>query len=99
MVRGQDDPQLIFESLNSTGVDLTAGDLIRNYILMDLEPLEQEQMYKKYWVEIEKLTGDIAEFVRNYLIFKLRIWVKKMMFTLFLKNYQQITFIKTRRVS
>ena len=77
LVRGQDDPQLIFESLNSTGVDLTAGDLIRNYILMDLEPLEQEQMYKKYWVEIEKLTGDIAEFVRNYLIFKLRIWVKK----------------------
>lgn len=77
LVRGQDDPQLIFESLNSTGVDLTAGDLIRNYILMDLEPIEQEKMYKKYWVEIEKLTGDIAEFVRNYLIFKLKIWVKK----------------------
>jgi uncharacterized protein with ParB-like and HNH nuclease domain len=77
LVRGQDDPQLIFESLNSTGVDLTAGDLIRNYILMDLEPLEQEKLYKKYWVEIEKLTGDIAEFVRNYLILKLKIWVKK----------------------
>jgi uncharacterized protein with ParB-like and HNH nuclease domain len=77
LVRGQDNPQLIFESLNSTGVDLTAGDLIRNYILMDLEPLEQEKMYKKYWVEIEKLTGDIAEFARNYLIFKLKIWVKK----------------------
>lgn len=77
LVRGQDNPQLIFESLNSTGVDLTAGDLIRNYILMDLEPFEQEKLYKKYWVEIEKLTGDIAEFVRNYLIFKLKIWVKK----------------------
>ena len=77
LVRGQDDPQLIFESLNSTGVDLTAGDLIRNYILMDLEPLEQEKLYKKYWVEIEKLTSDIAEFVRNYLILKLKIWVKR----------------------
>lgn len=77
LVRGQDDPQLIFESLNSTGVDLTAGDLIRNYILMDLEPLEQEKLYKEYWVKIEELTGDIAEFVRNYLILKLKIWVKK----------------------
>jgi uncharacterized protein with ParB-like and HNH nuclease domain len=77
LVRGQDDPQLIFESLNSTGVDLTAGDLIRNYILMDLEPIEQEKMYKQYWIEIEKRTGDIAEFVRNYLIFKSKTWVKK----------------------
>ena len=75
--RGQDDPQLIFESLNSTGVDLTAGDLIRNYILMDLEPQEQEKKYKKYWVEIERLTSDVAEFIRNYLIFKTRSWVKK----------------------
>jgi uncharacterized protein with ParB-like and HNH nuclease domain len=77
LVRGQDDPQLIFESLNSTGVDLTAGDLIRNYILMDLEPVEQEKLYKQYWIEIENLTGDIAEFIRNYLIFKERTWVKK----------------------
>jgi len=77
LVRGQDDPQLIFESLNSTGVDLTAGDLIRNYILMDLEPIEQEKLYKQYWIEIENLTGDIAEFIRNYLIFKERTSVKK----------------------
>jgi len=75
--RGKDDPQLIFESLNSTGVDLTAGDLIRNYMLMDLEPREQERMYERYWVKIEKSTGDIGEFVRNYLIHKLNIWVKK----------------------
>ena len=46
--RGSDDPQLIFESLNSTGVDLTAGDLIRNYMLMDLLPKDQESMYNKY---------------------------------------------------
>ncbi len=77
LVRGQDDPQLIFESLNSTGVDLTAGDLIRNYILMDLQPIEQEGMYKNYWLNIERLTGNIAEFVRNYLIFKTKTSVKK----------------------
>ena len=50
-----DDPQLIFESLNSTGVDLTSGDLIRNYILMDLNPSEQERMHRDYWVKIEKV--------------------------------------------
>jgi uncharacterized protein with ParB-like and HNH nuclease domain len=72
-----DDPQLIFESLNSTGVGLTAGDLIRNYILMDLEPQLQESYYKNYWIEIEKLSGDIPEFIRNYLIYKLQTWVKK----------------------
>jgi len=96
LVRGQDDPQLIFESLNSTGVDLTAGDLIRNYILMDLNPSEQEKMYKKYWIEIEKFTGDIAEFVRNYLIFKLKTWVKKDdVYTVF-KNFSSDQFSKNK---
>lgn len=73
----QDDPQLIFESLNSTGVDLTAGDLIRNYMLMDLPPTEQDKMYNNYWIKIEKLVGNLAEFVRNYLIYKEKISVKK----------------------
>ncbi len=70
--RMYDDPQLIFESLNSTGVDLTDGDLIRNYILMGLEPREQEDLYEKYWVKIENKVGDIAEFLRNFLMFKLQ---------------------------
>lgn len=73
----QDDPQLIFESLNSTGVDLTAGDLIRNYMLMDLPPTEQDKMYNNYWIKIENLVGNLAEFVRNYLIYKEKISVKK----------------------
>jgi uncharacterized protein with ParB-like and HNH nuclease domain len=85
--RSQDDPQLIFESLNSTGVDLTAGDLIRNYILMDLEKEEQEQMYKQYWVEIERKAGDVAEFVRNYLIFKFKSYVKKADVYLYFKRF------------
>jgi uncharacterized protein with ParB-like and HNH nuclease domain len=66
-----DDPQLIFESLNSTGVDLTDGDLIRNYILMDLEASFQEKLYLDYWLKIENSTADVAEFIRNFLMFKL----------------------------
>jgi uncharacterized protein with ParB-like and HNH nuclease domain len=77
LFREQDDPQLIFESLNSTGVDLNAGDLIRNYILMDFEPSIQENLYKNYWMNIEKNTGDTAEFVRNYLIFKTKLFIKR----------------------
>jgi len=77
LLRGQDDPQLIFESLNSTGVDLNAGDLIRNYILMDFEPSKQENLYKNYWVKIENNTGDTAEFVRNYLTYKTKLFIKR----------------------
>lgn len=69
--RQYDDPQLIFESLNSTGVDLTDGDLIRNYILTDLDPQTQERFYFDYWIKIENLTSNIAEFVRNFLMFRL----------------------------
>ncbi len=47
--KGKDDPQLIFESMNSKGIELTQTDLIRNYILMGLEPEKQEIFYKKYW--------------------------------------------------
>jgi uncharacterized protein with ParB-like and HNH nuclease domain len=64
-----DDPQLIFESLNSTGVDLNDGDLIRNYILMDLDLEEQNHLYKNYWQLIEKLSGNVANFVRAFLIY------------------------------
>ncbi len=63
-----DNPQLIFESLNSTGLDLTEADKIRNFILMDLSPDVQEQYYDQYWNRIEKCCGDdLDSFVRNYL--------------------------------
>ncbi|MBY9008197.1 MAG: DUF262 domain-containing protein [Candidatus Lokiarchaeota archaeon] len=52
--QGIDKPQMIFESLNSTGLDLTQTDLIRNYILMDLKITEQEKLYNSYWVPMEK---------------------------------------------
>ena len=47
--REKDNPQLIFESLNSTGLELTQADLIRNYILMGLEKQKQEDLYNNYW--------------------------------------------------
>ena len=53
--RGIDDPQLIFESLNSTGVDLGQSDLIRNFILMRLPEPEQTRLYETYWIKIEAL--------------------------------------------
>jgi hypothetical protein len=46
--RDKDNPQLIFESLNSTGLELSQADLIRNYVLMDLEPKEQQRIYTEY---------------------------------------------------
>ena len=63
-----DNPQLIFESLNSTGLDLTEADKIRNYVLMNLAPDVQERFYDKYWNKIEKCSGnELDGFVRNYL--------------------------------
>jgi len=53
--RGTDDPQLIFESLNSTGMDLSQSDLIRNFILMRLPEKEQTLFYENYWSKIESL--------------------------------------------
>lgn len=67
----EDNPQLIFESLNSTGMALSEGDKIRNYILMGLPIKEQNQFYTKYWNQIEKMTDyDVSSFVRDYLSIK-----------------------------
>lgn len=72
--RDKDNPQLIFESLNSTGVDLTQADLIRNYILMG-QPMDvQEDLYVKYWFPMEQSFGEkidwLALFIRDYLTMK-----------------------------
>ena len=77
--KGKDDPQKIFESLNSTGLDLSQGDLIRNYILMDLERGEQNRIYKEIWIPIEnnckvsdgsEITSYVSDFIRDYLTLK-----------------------------
>lgn len=77
IVSKEDEPQLIFESLNSTGVDLTEGDKIRNYVLMGQTQENQELFYKKYWNKIEVCTGNdnknnngVSMFVRDYLSVK-----------------------------
>ena len=63
-----DNPQLIFESLNSTGVALSEGDKIRNFILMGLPSKEQNDYYEKYWSKIEQCTNnDVSLFVRDWL--------------------------------
>ncbi|GAA7282454.1 DUF262 and DUF1524 domain-containing protein [Helicobacter pylori] len=74
--RDKDNPQLIFESMNSTGKDLTQTDLIKNYILMGLEPEKQKIFYKKYWRAMEEDFKQnetlFSQFVRHYLTIKTR---------------------------
>ena len=69
-----DNPQKIFESINATGVKLTASDLIRNYILMDLTSEEQDKYYPLYWKKLEELVSTDAKklelFFRLYLASK-----------------------------
>ena len=77
--KDKDDPQKIFESLNSTGLDLSQGDLIRNYILMDLEREKQNFVYKNLWLPIEnnckislgnEIKNYVSDFIRDYLTLK-----------------------------
>ena len=62
-----DQPQKIFESINSTGLELSLADLIRNYLLMD--DVKQDELYEEYWLVIEKNVGyrNLGDFVINYL--------------------------------
>ncbi|MGY4644459.1 GmrSD restriction endonuclease domain-containing protein [Cellulomonas sp. URHB0016] len=73
--RGVDNPQLVFEAMNSTGKKLSQADLIRNYVLMDLPPKEQEKLYTAYWRPMEQefigaADSQFDEFVRHYLTMK-----------------------------
>jgi len=74
--RDHDNPQLIFESLNSTGLDLSQADLIRNFVLMRLEPKEQTDLYTEYWYPMERSFGNFNDsaifdrFMRDYLTVK-----------------------------
>lgn len=74
--RERDNPQLIFESLNSTGLDLSQADLIRNYFLMGLDQKDQTRLYNDYWFKLESnfdLLGAgsyFDRFIRDYLTLK-----------------------------
>ena len=97
--KGKDDPQKIFESLNSTGLDLSQGDLIRNYILMDLERGEQNRIYKEIWIPIEnnckvsdgsEITSYVSDFIRDYLTLKIeKISSKPKVFETFKAYYEK----------
>lgn len=73
LTRGQDNPQLIFESMNSTGRELSQADLIRNFVLMGLEPSHQTKLYDEHWRPMELAFGQESygehfdSFMRHYL--------------------------------
>lgn len=92
----EDNPQLIFESLNSTGLDLSEGDKIRNFILMGLPSKEQDEYYDKYWNKIEICTKyDVSAFIRDYLSVKQQaIPQQKKIYSIF-KDYVEISNIQT----
>lgn len=99
--KGKDDPQRIFESLNSTGLDLSQSDLIRNFILMDLDRETQDRVYEEYWVVMEencktreksKIVQLLSDFIRDYLTFKLQtIPTKGRVFEEFKINYESLS--------
>ena len=77
--KDSDNPQMIFESMNSTGKDLSQTDLLRNYLLMDLTPEKQTRLYKTYWKPMEELfdediyKNDVNKFdyfIRDFLTLK-----------------------------
>ncbi|GHS54959.1 hypothetical protein JP0129_13000 [Helicobacter pylori] len=93
--KGKDDPQLIFESMNSKGIELTQTDLIRNYIVMETEIEKQEGFYNKYWRAMEeefeqsKREDLFNKFVRHYLTIKTREIPNINKVYVVLKDYQQ----------
>lgn len=92
--QGSDDPQLIFESLNSTGLELTQADLIRNYVLMGQEAKLQTRLYNTIWLPMEQGFGreydeEFDSFTRYYLTIKLgRLPKKREVYEEF-KNYSR----------
>ncbi len=72
---GEDDPQVVFESINATGVQLKGLDLIRNYLMMGENSENQKHLYDTYWVPLENWLGerDLNDFIKTYL----RIYLEK----------------------
>ncbi|KHL86213.1 DUF262 and DUF1524 domain-containing protein [Helicobacter pylori] len=89
----KDDPQLIFESMNSKGIELTQTDLIRNYIVMETEVKKQEDFYNQYWRAMEEDFKQnetlFNQFVKHYLTIKIgKTPNEKRVYEAF-KDYQQ----------
>ncbi|GAA9865626.1 DUF262 domain-containing protein [Helicobacter pylori] len=72
---GEDDPQVVFESINATGVQLKGLDLIRNYLMMGENSENQKHLYDTYWIPLENWLGerDLNDFIKTYL----RVYLEK----------------------
>ncbi|GAA7832055.1 DUF262 and DUF1524 domain-containing protein [Helicobacter pylori] len=97
--KGKDDPQLIFESMNSKGIELTQTDLTRNYVVMETEIEKQEGSYNKYWRAMEEEFKQnkklFDRFVRHYLTIKTGDIPNINKVYVALKRYQQERGIET----
>ena len=94
-----DNPQLIFESLNSTGLDLSEGDKIRNFILMGLPANVQNEYYDKYWNKIEICTKyDVSSFIRDYLSIKQQAIPSQKKVYINFKEFVEYTKIETEEL-
>ncbi|KAK3582394.1 hypothetical protein CHS0354_023938 [Potamilus streckersoni] len=104
--RQNDNPQRIFESLNSTGLELSQADLIRNYILMGLSRNNQEEIYRNFWEVIEKNAKDeslnktrVSEFIRDYLTLRNKeIPNKGDVYVTFKKKYPTTTVDELKKI-
>ncbi len=65
-----ENPQEIFESMNSLGKPLPLADLVRNYLLLGMSALEQEALYNSYWLGMERRLPNISDFIRDYMQYK-----------------------------
>lgn len=94
-----DNPQLIFESLNSTGLDLSEGDKIRNFILMGQPAEKQENLYENYWDIIEKNTKyQMDLFIRDYLSVKTQSTAPFSKIYINFKDYVENNIIETEEL-
>ena len=77
--QGRDEPQLVFESMNSTGLDLETSDLVRNYMLMGCPMTEQKTLYEGYWLPMERVLGNLSfdAFLHDWMVVTLKKPVSK----------------------
>lgn len=93
LTKGEDDPQIIFESINSTGLELSNSDLIRNFLLMNAD--NQEKLYEDYWLKIENALKKKSDytfldmFFTQYILYKTSKPVNnKRLYELFVKLFR-----------
>ena len=104
--QGKDNPQLIFESMNSTGKALSTADLIRNYVLMSQTAEEQERLYNNHWRVIEETLGADSydqvfdEFIRNWLtvLYAPESLAKRDVYSLFKRHVAENGYNKEGRI-